>query len=224
MFWLLTICLFVVAASFVVLPLWSANRSATQESKQLRKAANIALFHERNDELEAEFENDFLNSIQRKKLRMVREYASELRRQMFHWWVQAVDESGLKEEKISLKASIQKAVSNKAAFLARSNPRRERGETITAFRERVERFNENIDSSSIWLKDRGFTKKQIMNAFIEENRGKRLKRFTIGRLRMQLNRHIVNPLDPEDKAIRSILSQKSPPVEPKRLRSIRKAK
>ena len=54
MFWLLTICLFVVAASFVVVPLWSANRSEAQESKQLRKAANIALFHERNDELEAD--------------------------------------------------------------------------------------------------------------------------------------------------------------------------
>lgn len=64
MFWLLTICLFVVAASFVVVPLWSANRSATQESKQLRKAANIALFHERNDELEAELAEGNLDQSQ----------------------------------------------------------------------------------------------------------------------------------------------------------------
>lgn len=64
MFWLLTICLFVVAALFVAVPLWSGNRSATQESKQLRKAANIALFHQRNDELEAELTEGNLDQSQ----------------------------------------------------------------------------------------------------------------------------------------------------------------
>jgi len=64
MFWLLTICLFIVAALFVVVPLWSANRGGTQESIQLRKAANIALFHERNDEFEAELAEGNLDQSQ----------------------------------------------------------------------------------------------------------------------------------------------------------------
>lgn len=64
MFWSLTICLLVVAASFVAVPLWSANRSATKESKQLRQEANIALFHERNDELEAEIAEGNLEQSQ----------------------------------------------------------------------------------------------------------------------------------------------------------------
>ena len=64
MFWLLTICLFIAAALFVVVPLWSANRGGTQESIQLRKAANIALFHERNDEFEAELAEGNLDQSQ----------------------------------------------------------------------------------------------------------------------------------------------------------------
>ncbi|HIF86750.1 MAG TPA: c-type cytochrome biogenesis protein CcmI [Gammaproteobacteria bacterium] len=64
MFWLLTICLFIAAALFVVVPLWSANRGGAQESIQLRKAANIALFHERNDEFEAELAEGNLDQSQ----------------------------------------------------------------------------------------------------------------------------------------------------------------
>ncbi|MFP6826413.1 MAG: c-type cytochrome biogenesis protein CcmI [Pseudohongiellaceae bacterium] len=64
MFWLLTICLFIAAALFVVVPLWSANRGGAQEPIQLRKAANIALFHERNDEFEAELAEGNLDQSQ----------------------------------------------------------------------------------------------------------------------------------------------------------------
>jgi cytochrome c-type biogenesis protein CcmH len=64
MFWLLTICLFIAAALFVVVPLWSANRGGAQESIQLRKVANIALFHERNDEFEAELAEGNLDQSQ----------------------------------------------------------------------------------------------------------------------------------------------------------------
>ena len=55
MFWLLTVCLSIPAALFVVVPLWSRSFTAARESDEVRKAANIALFHERNDEFEAEF-------------------------------------------------------------------------------------------------------------------------------------------------------------------------
>lgn len=54
MFWLLTACLFVLAISFVLLPLWSRRRSQSFESDTLRESQNIALFHERSNELESE--------------------------------------------------------------------------------------------------------------------------------------------------------------------------
>ena len=40
---------------FVVIPLWLRTAKDSFESQELRKSANIALFHERNDELEKEF-------------------------------------------------------------------------------------------------------------------------------------------------------------------------
>ena len=54
MFWILTACLFVLALMFVLLPLWWRRKARSYESETLRKTANIALFHERSNELEAD--------------------------------------------------------------------------------------------------------------------------------------------------------------------------
>ncbi|MCI5107768.1 MAG: c-type cytochrome biogenesis protein CcmI [Pseudomonadales bacterium] len=54
MFWILTACLFVLALTFVLLPLWWRRKASSYESETLRKTANIALFHERSNELEAD--------------------------------------------------------------------------------------------------------------------------------------------------------------------------
>ena len=54
MFWIVTAGLFLLAALFVVGPLWLRASSQLADSDELRKRANIALFQERSDELEAE--------------------------------------------------------------------------------------------------------------------------------------------------------------------------
>ena len=54
MFWIVTVGLFLLAALFVVGPLWLRASSQPADSGELRKQANIALFQERSDELEAE--------------------------------------------------------------------------------------------------------------------------------------------------------------------------
>lgn len=54
MFWIVTAGLFLLAALFVVGPLWLRASSQLADSGELRKQANIALFQERSDELEAE--------------------------------------------------------------------------------------------------------------------------------------------------------------------------
>jgi|TARA_B100000315_G_scaffold222411_1_gene226444 cytochrome c-type biogenesis protein CcmI len=54
LFWLLTVCLFVLASLFILVPLWLRSSADSFESEELRKRANIALFHERNNELEVE--------------------------------------------------------------------------------------------------------------------------------------------------------------------------
>lgn len=54
MFWIYTALLSVLAVLFVVLPLWRRSRNQDEQSEELRRDANIALFQERNDELEAE--------------------------------------------------------------------------------------------------------------------------------------------------------------------------
>ena len=52
MFWIVTAGLFLLAALFVVGPLWLRASSQPADSDELRKQANIALFQERSDELE----------------------------------------------------------------------------------------------------------------------------------------------------------------------------
>jgi len=55
-FWLLTVCLFVLASLFILVPLWrQRDDSDPEQSEQLRTTANIALFEERQSELRTEF-------------------------------------------------------------------------------------------------------------------------------------------------------------------------
>ena len=54
MFWFLTACLFVLAALFVLLPLLLRSRAQSFESDTLRKNENIAMYHDRTNDLETE--------------------------------------------------------------------------------------------------------------------------------------------------------------------------
>jgi len=54
LFWIFTIVLFLLAAVFVLAPLWRNTHSEEAEQILLRKNANIALFQERSSELESE--------------------------------------------------------------------------------------------------------------------------------------------------------------------------
>lgn len=54
MFWILTIVLLVIAVLFVLLPLWTRSRASKSDELALRRSANVALFQERCDELEAD--------------------------------------------------------------------------------------------------------------------------------------------------------------------------
>jgi cytochrome c-type biogenesis protein CcmI len=51
-FWVLTVGLLLLASLFIILPVWLRSREENGESAELRKEANIALFHERSFELE----------------------------------------------------------------------------------------------------------------------------------------------------------------------------
>ena len=55
MFWIGTVGLFLLSVLFVLGPLWFRARIQSENSDELREQANIALFQERSDELEAEF-------------------------------------------------------------------------------------------------------------------------------------------------------------------------
>lgn len=55
LFWFLSAVLLIIAALFVLVPLWLRSRSLNYVGVALRRDANIALFHERRDELEADF-------------------------------------------------------------------------------------------------------------------------------------------------------------------------
>lgn len=55
MFWFVSAGLLIVAALFVLVPLWLRSRSLGYVNAVLRKDANIALFHERRDDLEADY-------------------------------------------------------------------------------------------------------------------------------------------------------------------------
>ena len=54
MFWTISTLLFFLAALFVIFPLWRRSQSENENSEELRRSANIALFQERSDELESE--------------------------------------------------------------------------------------------------------------------------------------------------------------------------
>ncbi len=55
MFWIITTALVFVALLFIFVPLWRRRNVDSFTEEELRKAANIALFHERSNELEAEY-------------------------------------------------------------------------------------------------------------------------------------------------------------------------
>ena len=55
LFWLLSGALALLAATFVAIPLWRARRGADESGETDRAEANIALFRERQQELEADF-------------------------------------------------------------------------------------------------------------------------------------------------------------------------
>ena len=63
-FWIATAGLFLLAALFILGPLWLRANSQPADSDELRKQANIALFQERSDELEAELSAGNLNQQQ----------------------------------------------------------------------------------------------------------------------------------------------------------------
>lgn len=63
-FWIATAGLFLLAALIVLGPLWLRANSQPADFDELRKQANIALFQERSDELEAELSAGNLNQQQ----------------------------------------------------------------------------------------------------------------------------------------------------------------
>lgn len=54
MFWIYTAALSILAILFVLVPVWRRTRLPEEQSEELRRSANIALFQERSDELESE--------------------------------------------------------------------------------------------------------------------------------------------------------------------------
>jgi len=54
LFWILTVCLFLLAALFIVVPVLLRQRDDDSHAEELRSSANIALFHERSNELESD--------------------------------------------------------------------------------------------------------------------------------------------------------------------------
>ncbi len=54
MFWIYTSALSILAILFVLVPVWRRTRMPEEQSEELRRSANIALFQERSDELESE--------------------------------------------------------------------------------------------------------------------------------------------------------------------------
>lgn len=63
LFQVLTFLLVVLAALFVIVPLWR-DRHKTNIDAELRKEANVALFHERAEDLKSEFEAGNLDQVQ----------------------------------------------------------------------------------------------------------------------------------------------------------------
>lgn len=64
MFWFSTVCLFIFAAGFVLVPLWLRGRAESFEREASRRNENIALFQERSDELENELASGNLEQAQ----------------------------------------------------------------------------------------------------------------------------------------------------------------
>lgn len=64
MFWIFTVLLFVVAAAFVLVPLWLRSRAESFVEDASRKNENIALFQERSDELENELASGNLDQAE----------------------------------------------------------------------------------------------------------------------------------------------------------------
>jgi hypothetical protein len=120
-----------------------------------------------NDELEQEFETKFLSGDQKKKLRMARDYASELQVRMWNYWRTAAGEDTPEQKTAAGEEARSKEIVNKIEALSRPRPMaisreaKAKGETLTSARAEWEQANEKTLQ---WLKDRGVTADELKKA------------------------------------------------------------
>lgn len=98
-----------------------------------------------SDAHEKKFEAEFLTALQRKKLKIARDYAKETEITLWKWWNDAI-ESDAPETKSAMEAGQLKELRAKAALLARPTPEG----TL-----KRQEFAEETAAAKAWLKDRG---------------------------------------------------------------------
>ncbi len=69
LFWILTVCLLLLAAAFILVPMWRHHREQRVMDEQDRKGFNLAIFRERLRELEAERDSGAFDEQQFQALR-----------------------------------------------------------------------------------------------------------------------------------------------------------
>jgi hypothetical protein len=89
------------------------GRGRTLDNFMLHLAYIDPMSQRLNDKDEREFTDDFLNDLQRQKLRFVRDYSDEMRSTLLSWWWRDVEENGdpeqIEETKFWLGKTVYKA-------------------------------------------------------------------------------------------------------------------
>lgn len=120
-----------------------------------------------NDELEAEFEKDFLSGDQKRKLRMAREYAADLQVKMWNYWRTA---SGEDSPELQAKSGTNptEELTKRAIALSRPKPiaiskaAKEDGKTLKQVQAEWEA---DQNAAADWLKSRDVSKAELQKLF-----------------------------------------------------------
>jgi hypothetical protein len=122
------------------------------------------------NELEIEFEKEFLTGPQRKQLRMARDYAQDIRVQMWQWWKTDAKE---KKGEVGYGTAVRKEISAKLKTMSRGKPVK---------RAKQGRWHSDQKQAAKWLKERGYSKRRLINQYEGTADGRRRVERNLKRL------------------------------------------
>jgi hypothetical protein len=162
---------------------WRAYLESGKTYEDFRRQMRYVdpLYGDIKKDLRRDFELNFLNGEERRKLKVARDFAAEVQVTLFLYWQRATKEHGGKEVQDRFEDLLGNEIAGHARTLSRTLPLRV---------DKRQKLQQEMADSLRWLGERGVQPKQLEAALVADMRGKGLKlktrAQTVRRLRARL--------------------------------------